>query len=171
MLLAILGAGSTATEVSFNAIQAPLLSATATEILVRVPVALQGVQSVQISINQIPQILANVVDAAPALFANASGQASVLNDDGSLNSPLNPAARGSIVTLFGTGEGVTGLPFSWSVGGYTGSILYAGPAGNYPGMFQINAYVPAGYLSAGTFPVIVTVGTFSTQSGLTISVF
>jgi trimeric autotransporter adhesin len=171
MLMALLGAGPAVTEVSFNAISAPILSVSPTEVLVRVPVALEGVQSVQISINDVAQITANVVDAAPALFADSNGQASVLNEDGTVNSPINPAARGSIMTLFGTGEGVTGLPFSLTVGGYACSILYAGPSGNYPGMFQINAQVPSGYLSAGTFPVMVGVGTFTTQMGLTVSVF
>ncbi len=170
MLLALLGAGSVS-DVSFNGIDAPILSSSSTEVLVRVPVALEGVQTVQIAVDQIPPIIANVVDAAPALFANASGQAAVINQDGTLNSPSNPAARGSIVTLFGTGEGVTGLPFTLLIAGYTGSILYAGPSGNYPGMFQINAQVPSGYLTAGTFPVVVDVGSFPTQAGLTISIF
>ena len=39
--------------------------------------------------------------------ASGSGQGAIFNQDGSLNSHANPAARGSIVTLFGTGEGVT----------------------------------------------------------------
>jgi uncharacterized protein (TIGR03437 family) len=171
MLLALLGVGTTASEVMFNAIPAPILSVTPTELLVRVPVALEGVRSVQISLNNIAQITANVVAAAPALFANPSGQAAVLNADGTANSPTNPAARGSIISLFGTGEGVTGLPFSLTVGGYAGTILYAGPSGSFPGMFQINAQVPAGYLSAGTFPVVVSVGTYATQAGLTINIF
>ncbi len=169
MLMALVGGGSV-TDVSFNSIAVPILSSTSNEVLVRVPVSLQGVQSVQISVNQVLEITANVVEAAPALFATSTGQASVLNQDGTLNGPLNPALRGSIITLFGTGEGVTGLPFSLSIGGYAGSIIYAGPAGNYPGMFQINAQVPTGYLSPGTFPVVVGVGGFSTQAGLTISV-
>lgn len=171
MLMALLGAGTAVAEVSFNGIIAPLLANTATEVLVRVPVSLQGVASVEIAINGVAQITASVVDAAPALFTDAPGQASVINSDGTLNSPANPAARGSIITLFGTGEGVTGLPFSLSIGGYVGSVLYSGPAGNYPGMFQINAQVPSGYLSAGTFPVVVGVGVFTTQAGLTISVY
>ncbi len=58
-----------------------------------------------------------------------------------------------------------------SIGGYFANILYAGPAGNYPGMFQINAQVPSGYFSGGTLPVIVTVGSFTTQAGLTVTVF
>jgi uncharacterized protein (TIGR03437 family) len=144
-------------------------------VLVRVPVSLAGFQTVQIAINnqgtQIAQITANVVTAAPALFASSSGQAAVLNQDGTLNGPSNPAAAGSVITLFGTGEGLTGLPFSVSVGGYAATILYAGPAGSYPGMFQINAQLPSGYFSGGTLPIVVNVGTFATQSGLTITVF
>lgn len=176
MLLALLGTGLTSediaqTQVLFNSISAPILSISSTEVLVRVPVALEGVQSVSIAINQLATITASVVEAAPALFANSSGQASAVNADGTLNSASNPAARGSIVTLFGTGEGVMGLPFSLSVGGYAAAILYGGPSGNYPGMFQINAQIPAGYLTAGTYPVVVGVGTFSTQAGVVISVY
>ena len=76
-----------------------------------------------------------------------------------------------MISLFGTGEGITGLPFSVSLGGYAATILYAGPSGNYPGMFQINAQVPSGYFSGGTLPIVVGVGSFMTQSGLTITVF
>jgi uncharacterized protein (TIGR03437 family) len=180
MLMALVGTGLTMndiaqTQVLFNATAVPILSITPTEVLVRVPVSLAGVQSVVIAIDnqgvQLAQITANVVVAAPALFGNSSGQASVLNQDGTLNSPSNPAARGSVIALFGTGEGVTGLPFSVSLGGYAATVLYAGPAGSYPGMFQINAQLPTGYFSPGTWPVVVNVGAFSTQTGLTVTVF
>jgi uncharacterized protein (TIGR03437 family) len=180
MLVALLGTGLTIdgaaqTQVLFNTILAPILSINPTEVLVRAPVSLAGVQTVQISVNnqgaQIAQITANVVDAAPGLFGDSSGQASVLNQDGTLNSASNPAARGSVISLFGTGEGVTGLSFSVSIGGYAATVLYAGPAGSYPGMFQVNAQLPAGYFAPGTWPVVVNIGTFSTQSGLTITVF
>jgi uncharacterized protein (TIGR03437 family) len=180
MLMALLGTGLTIndlsqTQVLFNTIPAPILAITPTQVLVRVPLSLAAAQSAQIAINQlgapISQITANVVDAAPALFANASGQASVVNQDGTLNNPSNPAARGSVIALFGTGEGITGLPFSVSIGGYAATILYSGPAGNYPGMFQINALVPSGYFSGGTLPIEVSVGTVTTQAGLTITVF
>ena len=178
MLVALLGTGLTindAAQVLFNATAVPILSITSTEMLVRAPVSLAGVPSVQISIDsqglQIAQITANVAIAAPALFGDSSGQASVLNQDGTLNSASNPAARGSVIALFGTGEGITGLPFSVSIGGYAAAVLYAGPSGSYPGMFQVNAQLPTGYFAPGTWPVVVNVGTFSTQSGLTISVF
>jgi uncharacterized protein (TIGR03437 family) len=179
MLMAITGTGLTsndvsATQVLFNTTNAPILAITPTQILVRAPVSLVGSSSVTITINnqsvQIAQILASVADAAPALFAGSNGQVSAINQDGTLNSPSNPAPQNSILTLFGTGEGVTGLPFLVSVGGYPCTILYAGPAGAYPGMFQINLQLPGGYFSGGTLPVVVSVGTFTTQSGLTVSV-
>jgi uncharacterized protein (TIGR03437 family) len=47
---------------------------------------------------------------APGLFAqNASGSGSgaILNQDNSLNGPNHPAAKGSIVQVFMTGEGQT----------------------------------------------------------------
>jgi uncharacterized protein (TIGR03437 family) len=174
MLMALLGTGLTANDaiqVMFNATAAPVLAVNAEEVLVRVPVTLEGTQSVQIGVNQMPQITANVVEAAPALFANPQGQASALNQDGTLNSGANPAARGSVITLFGTGEGVSGLGLSMTVGGYQATILYAGPSGNYPGMFQVNALLPAGYLTAGTYPVVATVGSFATQVGVVVSLY
>jgi uncharacterized protein (TIGR03437 family) len=170
MLMDLLGI-TTATQVLFNTISAPILATN--PVLVRAPVSLAG--TVQITVTnegaQIAQIVANVVDAAPALFANSSGQAAIVNQDGTLNSPSNPAPRGSVISLFGTGEGVTGLPFSVAIGGYAASVLYAGPSGNYPGMFQINAQVPSGYFGGGTLPIVVDVGTFTTQLGLTVSIF
>ena len=48
--------------------------------------------------------------AGPRLFTInglGSGQIAALNQDGSINSPQNPASRGSIVSLFGTGGGLT----------------------------------------------------------------
>ena len=95
----------------------------------------------------------------------------MINQDGSLNSTANPAPAGSIISIFGTGEGVTGLPFSVTIGGYGATIFYEGPSGNYPGMFQINAQVPGGYFAGGTLPIVVGVGTFFTQQGLTVTVF
>lgn len=109
MLMALLGTGLTIndiaqTQVLFNATSAPILAITPTEVLVRVPVSLAGVANVQITVanqgSQIAQITANVAVASPALFASGT-QASVVNQDGTLNSPSNPAARGSIVTLSG----------------------------------------------------------------------
>jgi uncharacterized protein (TIGR03437 family) len=51
-----------------------------------------------------------VVPSVPGIFTKTqtgTGQAAALNQDGSPNSEANPAARGSTVSLFATGEGQT----------------------------------------------------------------
>jgi trimeric autotransporter adhesin len=178
MLLALTGTGLTSadmtqTQVLFDTVIAPFFSITAGEMLVQAPASLAA-KSVLITLtnqgSQIAQIPADVAVAAPALFVNSSGQASATNHDGSLNSPSNPASRGSVISLFGTGEGVSGLPFSVAIAGYTATILYAGP-GPYPGVFQVNTQVPSGTFSGGSVPIELTVGTFVIQPGLTINVF
>jgi uncharacterized protein (TIGR03437 family) len=40
-----------------------------------------------------------------SLDASGQGQGAILNENGSLSSPSNPAAKGSILTIFGTGGG------------------------------------------------------------------
>src|SRR5262249_29470554 len=52
---------------------------------------------------------------SPGLFTadgSGSGQASILNQDGTTNSPRNPASRGSVVVLYGTGGGLTAPAFA-----------------------------------------------------------
>ena len=51
--------------------------------------------------------------------ASGSGPGAILNQDNSLNGPGNPAAKGSIVTVYMTGEGQT------SPAGVTGAITTA----------------------------------------------
>jgi uncharacterized protein (TIGR03437 family) len=49
-----------------------------------------------------------IASVAPALFTasqNGAGAGVILNQDGTTNSPSNPAATGSSITLFGTGQG------------------------------------------------------------------
>jgi uncharacterized protein (TIGR03437 family) len=106
--------------------------------------------------------------SAPALFADASGQAAAANDEGVPNSRDHPAAHGSILSLYGTGLGIPGLPVAVRIADQTVEVLYAGPVAAYPGMFQINAGVPEGV--SGTVSIVVSVGESSTQPGLTISV-
>ena len=105
----------------------------------------------------------DVVDARPALFTFADGRrAVVLNQDGSVNGPDNPALRGEFVTLFGTGQGIvepplpTGAPAASSplsrIPGASvsiGGVMVAGQdlffAGMTPGLvavFQMNVRVP-----------------------------
>jgi uncharacterized protein (TIGR03437 family) len=179
MLVALRGTGlaaadAPATEILFNSISVPILSINSAQLLVQAPSAIAAGDSVEIEIRnkgvRLAQIVASVAATAPALFADATGQAAAINEGGTLNSAFNPAARGSVVTLYGTGQGIAGLPVSTAIGGLSADVLYAGPAPGYPGMLQINVRAPAGYVLPGNFSVAVTVGQASSQPGVTIAV-
>ena len=103
---------------------------------------------------------------------SGKGAGAFANEDNSPNSTSNPAATGSIVTLFGTGEGVTNpaasdgnvtsnpLPalasaLSATVDGIPATVVYQGEApGLVSGVFQMNIRIPANAHS-GRVPVVV----------------
>jgi uncharacterized protein (TIGR03437 family) len=110
-----------------------------------------------------------------------------LNQNGSLNSLIEPARQASIVTLYATGEGLTNpassdgrpaaapypapvLPVTLTIGGYPARILFAGEAPGYAGLLQINARLPGGFAPTGNVPVVLSVGAASSQPGVTIAV-
>jgi uncharacterized protein (TIGR03437 family) len=183
------------TRVLFDGTPAPLVYVRADQSSAIVPYAVAGRVSTQVVVeyqgNRSAAVAVPVTAALPALFsANASGrgQGAILNQDNSYNSSANPAAKESIVILFGTGEGQTNpvgvdgqlaasvfpkpvLPLSVTFGGIRAAeILYAGAApGQVAGLFQINVRLPAG-IASGDVPVVVTVGPAASQAGLTVAV-
>jgi uncharacterized protein (TIGR03437 family) len=109
------------------------------------------------------------------------------NENGSLNSPAEPAHKGSIVTLYATGEGLTlpgskdgnpatapfpapALPVTLMVGHYPAHILFVGEAPGYAGLLQINARLPGGLAPTGSVSVVLSIETASSQPGVTIAV-
>jgi uncharacterized protein (TIGR03437 family) len=101
----------------------------------------------------------------------------VINVDGSINSQSNPAPQNSIITLYGTGEGLyngvnlAGLPapmtapfpqpqgaVSLTVAGMPAQILFAGSAPGLVGMIQVNARTPGAFVPSGQLSLVLTVG-------------
>jgi uncharacterized protein (TIGR03437 family) len=181
------------TQVFFNGRQAPLTYVGLNQIDVQAPYSLGEVRPcvVQVVVNGViqAQTQAQVADSAPAIFTvgGGSGQAAVLNEDGSYNSVDNPASRGSVVVLFATGEGQTApagiegqpagspapapvLPVSLTIGGYRADLLYAAEAPGFAGLLQVNARVPAGFAPPGILPVTLQVGTATSPAGVTVAV-
>src|ERR1019366_8386363 len=83
--------------------------------------------------------------ASPALFVlggQQSGPVSALNQDNTVNTATNPAARGSVIQIFGTGEGfVVGAPpegqaSTGPLSTSTNPQVLLGPSGS-------NTFVPA----------------------------
>jgi uncharacterized protein (TIGR03437 family) len=179
MLIIVQGTGLTAadagnTQVVVNSIATPILEVDAEGLVVQVPTQIAASGNVPIQVlyggSLLGQVSETMATASPALFADASGQAAANNQDGTVNSVSNPAARGSLIVLYGTGEGVSGAPVSVQIGGYPSGVLYAGPVAGFPGLLQINAVIPAGYVAPGNLNVIVTVGQVSSQAGVTVAV-
>ena len=132
-----------------------------------------------------------VAPSVPGLFsanASGSGPGAILNQDTTPNSAANPAVAGSVIVMFGTGEGLTtppstdgqintpallpqpSLPISVTIGGITAHINYYGAMPDeVAGLFQLNVVVPAG-LTAGNQPVSVLIGTASSQANLSVAV-
>ena len=124
--------------------------------------------------------------AAPGVFTDAEGHAAALNADGSRNDPQHPAASGSIVSLFFTGQGLVDTPLedgapapvgpvisatspvSATVGGLPAEVRFTGLAPGYAGLAQINLKVPV--LAAGVYPVVIKIGSATSNSArLTVS--
>ena len=129
----------------------------------------------------------NVALTAPGIFTltgpvGNGDQAAVLNQDGTVNSRTNPAARGSEIAIYGTGEGEvfpqasdgtitsqTNFPMpvastSVTIDGQSAQVQYAGGApGLVAGVLQVNAVVPAS-ANSGAVEIRLNVGGVSSQS-------
>jgi uncharacterized protein (TIGR03437 family) len=170
------------TQVLINGTPAPLIYVSDSQAAAVTPASLAGQQASTITVvrNGIASAPATVfVNAVtPGVFtldASGTGAAAMLNQDETVNSKTNPAASGSVVSVFVTGTGATvpGLPDGSlaplnppfpvpatlpgaSVDGLPAQVLYAGPApGEIYGLTQINVQLPSN-LPAGAVPVTIT---------------
>jgi uncharacterized protein (TIGR03437 family) len=142
--------------------------------LAPVDLAPNSITNIAVMVNgaKVAGVSSQVVSAAPGIFTtgNGTGPAAAVNQDGTLNSESTPAARGSIVSIYATGQGQAVGPVSLKIGQYAAELLYAGPAPGFPGLMQINARVPGGFLPPGIQPVVLSVGNAASQAGVTIAV-
>jgi uncharacterized protein (TIGR03437 family) len=182
------------TRVWFDDSPAPLIYVSAGQISAIVPysVSSKSVTDLRVEFNGSRSFPASlpVIATHPGLFtlnSSGRGQCAALNQDFSVNSPENPAPRGSFVALYGTGEGQTSPPgvdgqvasevlpkpaaqVTVQIGGRNAEIAYAGAApGAVSGVFQVNVRIPI-ELAPGNHPVVVRIGNIDSQSGTTIAV-
>ncbi|PYT21883.1 MAG: hypothetical protein DMG57_37285 [Acidobacteria bacterium] len=164
-------------SVTVNGLAAPLLYLSPLQINAQVPFAVSpGPTKIVVRVNGTlsAPLDISVRQAAPGIFTDLDGQAAALNRDNSRNSPQNPAAVGSVVSLYFTGQGPLAVPVddgapapigpvihamleaSATVGGVPAEIQFAGLAPGCAGLAQMNLKVPP--LPAGIYPVIVKMG-------------
>ncbi|MEZ5392113.1 MAG: hypothetical protein R2724_04380 [Bryobacterales bacterium] len=181
----------------FNGVPAPLLFVWFNQINAVAPYALDGAESVRVEVEYDGKVSnaleLPVVKANPGLFsfnATGNGLGALFNQDGTKNSADNPAPAGSVIQLFGTGEGQTtpagvdGLVSPESVaslarpledvkvqiGGANAEVTYAGAApGLVSGVLQVNVRIPPGTPS-GEAALQVTIGGRLNRQAVTVSV-
>jgi uncharacterized protein (TIGR03437 family) len=188
-------------QVFFSGTAAPMLYASATQISVIVPYEMARVASPQVWVKYVGQTSnayqLTSATTAPGLFtqnASGSGPGAILNQNFSLNGPGNPAAKGSIVMVYMTGEGqtspqgVTGaitipnlpppqvtpaplLQVSVLINGQPALWTYAGEApGLAAGLMQLNVQIPPTAQSGVPNSITVSIGPNMSQTGVTVSV-
>ncbi len=187
----VLGPGGTFS----NGAPMPIWLANANQINAFVPYTVAGATSIPVQVEvdgvlSAPVTLSVAASAFGVFTANGSGtgQGAILNQDGSYNSATNPAARGSIISLYGTGDGnetptpgagmlVLSVPYpaptasiTVTIGGQPADVSYAGAAPFLPaGVTQINARIPQG-IAPGDAPIMISVGGLSTTQAVTVAV-
>jgi uncharacterized protein (TIGR03437 family) len=187
-------------QVLFNGTPAPMIYASSIQLSAVVPYEMAPVAQPSVWIKYSNQTSnaypLTVAGTAPGLFtqdASGSGPGAILNQDNIVNGPKNPAAKGSIVQVYLTGEGqtnpasVTGaittatlpppqvtpaplLGVTVTINGQPAQYAYAGEApGLVAGMMQLNVQIPANAPS-GALPIVVSIGGNPSQNGVTVSV-
>lgn len=181
-----LGTTFAGVQVFFDGVAAPLVTVQAQKVVAVVPSSVAGKNTVQVQAQYQGQssnpLTVRVQDAAPTLLTldgSGTGQAYAQNQDGTLNGPDNPAARGSAVTLFATGLGLTQPP---SVDGSIIAQTQPRPVQKIGVLLSdstlVAALTPATAVDAAAVPTFIT-GLFyirftvpsGAQAGASVSVF
>lgn len=181
------------TQVLIGGVAEPLIYASGSQTNAIVPfeVGTTGVAKVQVISSGFASATwdAPLALAAPSIFTSNStglGQAA-LNQDNSINSSSNAAARGTVVQLYATGggatrpAGVTGAlaptgenlaqSVKVTIGGVDAVVQYAGSApGEVEGLIQINAMIPQNVAPSSFVPIALTIGGVASPIAATIAV-
>jgi uncharacterized protein (TIGR03437 family) len=172
-------------SVSWNGIPAAFYFARTDQLNVQAPYELVGASEAGLVVTVNGQASDSfaipVAETHPGLFPR------IWNEDGTINSPETPAAAGSIIVLYATGQGVTApasltgafpvdvypepqAPSSLRIGGLDAELLFRGQAPGTSGVMQLNARLPAGLQPGVAIPVVLMVGSAESQEGVAVAV-
>lgn len=170
------------TQVLFDGVASPMIFAAAGQLKavvpfgVSAPTALMQVQYQNLLSSPYPVTVAPAAIGIFSADASGAGQAIALNQDGGNNSPDNPAAPGSVVTLQATGAAVAPgslpqpAPVLAFIDGQAAEVLYSGAApGLIQGVIQVSLRIPAA-AQAGVLPLLLRVGESTSQPGITLAI-
>jgi len=183
-----------ATRVFFDDIAAPVVYSVSGQVCAVVPYEVADKKTTAVVLEyrgvRSPPVTLPVVGSAPALFtldASGKGQAAMLNETGCCNSVRNPAPRGTVVSLYGTGEGRTDphgndetlsvpgrparllvpqLPVKVTVGGVPAEVRYV----RNIGLLQVNVRVPPNAPVGDAVPLVLMVGNGRSSDRVTMAI-
>jgi len=182
------------TQVFFGSIAAPLLSVRPNQIEAIVPFEVTGSADAPVTVVYAgvssPEVDMPVAASTVGVFTadgSGAGQISALNGDSTANSASNPAARGSVVTMYLTGAGQTdpggidgqiappgpapAQKISVTIGGQPATVTYSAGAPTFAaGLIQLNVQIPQSVSPGVAVGVQVTVGASNSQPGITLAV-
>ena len=191
----LVGSNLGGTQVFFGNYAAPITYSSATQVNVVVPYEIAGQSQVSMQVkfggNSSDPFPLQVAGAAPGVFtfnATGTGQAIAANLTGGLNGPANPAPKGTYVTVYFTGGGITvppgttgsvnGSMLKWlmqdisvSVGNQPATVQFDGAApALIDGVNQLNILLAPDTPSGSMQPLVITVGGISSAATATLAV-
>jgi len=161
-LAAIFGSGFAGEQVSvtFDGAPASFLYKSATQINLQVPVSVAGEVSSQMVVmvdghSSAPQAVP-MAAAAPGIF-----HPGILNQNNTLNTAANPAARGSTIEILCTGliSPDSGAISAVIAGQTITKLVSAGPLAGVPGVQQVTVAIPKGIPAGATQVEVCAVAT------------
>jgi uncharacterized protein (TIGR03437 family) len=159
-----------------NGVPAPLQFVSPGQINAQVPFEVTGgLATAELRLPAMPPaaIQFQIAPVAPGIFANGANQAAARNADGTLNTQDNPAAAGSLITVYLTGQGAVQPPAAGgapspidsaaqaaynvtvTVGGQPATVMFSGLSPGSAGLFQVSLRLPL--IGSGSYPVEVSV--------------
>ena len=196
-LISLFGFGLSEAQVSIGGAAATVLYSGANQLNVQVPFNGAGADiqvaatGGTVSANGLPGTNGTFAGTSLGIFTTDGSHAAALNQDGTVNSASNPAAKGSIVSLFGSGalwpkgsaDGATAtqaMPLDQEqnqfeildASGTPLSILYEGAApGLIFGVFQLNVQLTPDAVLPLTLEAPSGLGTGMAQASNSVQVF
>lgn len=174
-------------SVIINSSPVPLIYASPTQINFQVPSSLNpGVASLFVTVGGGNSLLFRfvVTSVAPGIFQDSSNHAIAQNAgaNNTLNTTKNPAAAGSVIVVYLTGQGAvdnpvpdgTATPTSQlatakaattaTIGGINAPVQFLGLTPGFVGLAQANIQVPT--MPSGNYPLVITAGNFLSASAV-----
>jgi len=154
-------------SVFVNGVAAPLAYVSPTQINAQIPDEIppgQATLNVVAGGDDLPPIQLTIQSIAPGLFVDAENHVLAQNQDGTANGASHPAAPGTLLTAYLTGQGVnTGGPITAVIGGQNVDVVSSGADPDTQGVLEVTIRAPA--LAPGGYLLTIGVGGVVSNAG------